>query len=145
MSERVSCVGIRFEGIRIPRGTEIKKAFLQFTKNEPDSEAEPSELTIHAELSGNAETFIESKHNISSRNRTKASVKWSPEKWAIVGERSEKQRTPDLSSLIQEVVDQPDWREGNALVLIIIGAGERDAVSFDGGGQRYAPVLHIDY
>ncbi|MHC4556234.1 MAG: TolB family protein, partial [Planctomycetota bacterium] len=145
VGENVSCAGIRFEGIRIPKGTEIKKAFLQFTKDGPDSEAEPSELTIHAELSANAETFIEAKHNISSRKRTKASVEWSPEGWTIVGERSQKQRTHDLSSLIQEVVTQSGWQEGNSLVLIITGSGERDAMSFDGGGQRYAPMLHIEH
>jgi hypothetical protein len=145
VSEEVSCAGIRFELIRVPRGAKIKKAFLQFTKSGPDSEAEPSELTIHAELSANAEPFMEADHNISLRKRTKASVKWSPEGWTIVGERAKKQRTPDLSSLIQEVVNQRDWRRGHPLVLIISGSGERDAMSFEGGGQPYAPMLHIDY
>ncbi len=71
-------------------------------------------------------------------------MNWSPEPWTVEHERSEKQRTPDLSSLIQEVVAQPDWQEGNTLVLIITGSGGRDAVSFD-GGRRDAPLLQIEY
>ena len=71
-------------------------------------------------------------------------MKWSPEPWNVRGERSEKQRTPDLSSLIQEVVDQPGWRQGNAMVFIISGSGERVAESYD-GDQQNAPMLYVEY
>ena len=60
------------------------------------------------------------------------------------GERSEKQRTPDLSSLIQEVVDQPDWQKGNSLVLIISGSGRRSAESWDGGWSG-TPMLYVEH
>jgi hypothetical protein len=135
-------VGICFTDIPIPKGAEIKKAYLQFTVD--GTNTEPTDLTIHAELAANAETFKEVRRNISSRKVTKGSVKWSPKPWSVYGERSEKQRTPDLSSLIQEVVAQSDWQEGNALVFIITGSGERDAVSYD-GDQQNAPVLYIEY
>ena len=46
--------------------------------------------------------------------------------------------------MIQELADQKDWEEGNAIVLIISGDGERDAVSFDGGGREAAPMLQIE-
>jgi hypothetical protein len=49
-----------------------------------------------------------------------------------------------LSALIQEVVDQEDWMEGNALALIIAGTGERDAVSFDAGDKKDAPMLCVE-
>ena len=71
-------------------------------------------------------------------------MKWSPEPWNVRGKRSEKHRTPDLSSLIQEVVAQPDWQEGNALVLIVSGSGKRVAESYD-GDQQNAPLLFIEY
>ena len=107
--------------------------------------AKPTELIIHAELSSNAKSFKEELKNISSRELTKTSVKWSPEPWNPNQDRDQKPRTPDLSQLIQEVVNQDDWQEGNALVLIITGTGERDAISFDGGGRREGPMLHIEY
>jgi len=134
-------VGIRFAKVLISGEAQIQKAYLQFTAEEKLKE--PTDLTIHAELSVNAKSFTTADHNISSRKRTKASVRWSPEPWSVFGERSQKQRTPDLSTLIQEVVAQPGWRGGNALVLIITGSGNQDAFSFDGGGRRYAPMLHV--
>lgn len=139
-------VGIRFTNILIPQGTPIKRAYLQFTaQGEGIGKRELANLTIQAELSSNANPFADVDHNISSRKLTKASMKWSPEPWTIKNERSEKQRTPDLASLIQEAVAQPDWREGNALVLIIAGSGDRDAISFDAGNRRYVPMLYIEY
>ena len=143
--EEDSVVGLRFADIRIPKGARIEKAYLQFTAEDDSGEANPTDLTIQAELSGYAEPFTRADYNISSRKWTQASIKWSPEPWDFAGQRSEKQRTPDLSSLIQEVIDQSDWQEGNALVLIISGSGDRDAISFESGGSRYAPMLHIEH
>ena len=40
--------------------------------------------------------------------------------------RSERrEQTPDLSALIQELVDQNEWKEGNALVSDITGTDKR--------------------
>jgi hypothetical protein len=135
-------VGMRFGGIRIPKEAKIKKAYLQFTVDEVSTER--TVLTIHAELAANAQSFEDVDHNITSRSKTTASVKWSPELWTVIGEQSEKQRTPDLSSVIQEVVAQGSWQEGNALVLIISGSGKRVAASYDGNKDR-APMLYIEY
>ena len=88
--------------IGIPKGTPIKKAYLQSTIEKVSTEQ--TNLVIHAELAANAEPFTNSDHNISSRKQTTASVKWSPEAWNGAGERAEKQRTPDLSPLIQQVI-----------------------------------------
>jgi Tol biopolymer transport system component len=143
MGQEEKLVGIRFADIRIPKGAQIKKAHLQFTA-EDDNEWEPTELTIHAELAASAKEFTAAEADISSRKRTKASVKWSPERWDFEGQRSEKQCTPDLSSLIREVIAQPGWRQGNALVFIISGSGERDAESYD-GDKDAAPMLYVEY
>jgi len=95
-------------------------------------------------MTANAEPFAKVKHNITSRPKTAAAVKWSPEPWTVGGERSNKQRTADLSSLIQEVVNQPDWQEGNALVLIISGSGRRTVQSLDGGWSG-TPMLYVEH
>lgn len=141
--ESAVAVGIRFQGIRIPKGSKINGAFLHFTKDEPGTKADPTNLTIRAELAGNAESFRDEPRNISSRKLTKTAVNWVPQPWHPGGGRGEGQQTPDLSALIQEVVEQDDWKQGNALVLIVTGNGERDAMSFDGGGKQYGPILHL--
>ena len=135
-------VGMRFTDIRIPRGTPIKEAYLQFTAARVSTEQ--TDLIIQAELAGNGGVLTDASKNLSSRKRTSASVEWSPKPWEVVGENSLRQRTPDLSGLIQEVIDRPDWRAGNALVLMISGSGRRVAVSYE-LAQARAPRLYVEY
>ena len=142
--ESAVAVGIRFEAIRVPKGSKTKGAFLQFSKDEPGTKADPSKLTIRAELDGNADSFSDAPRDISSRMLTKAAVEWLPQPWHPGDGRGEAQQTPDLSVLIQEVVAQDDWQQGNALVFVVTGDGERDAISFDGGGSRDGPMLQIE-
>jgi len=138
-------VGLRFQFIPVPQGARIKRAYVQFTAyGGGDPGSEHADLVLHAELTTNAGRFSRAKHNITSRPKTAASVKWSPEPWTVGGERSEKQRTPDLSSLIQEVVNQPDWRKNSRLVLVISGSGRRNAESWEGGWSG-VPMLYVEH
>jgi hypothetical protein len=52
------------------------------------------------------------------------------------------QRTPDLSRIIQEIVNRPGWGSGNALALIVSGTGRRTAESSNGS---FAPILHLEF
>lgn len=141
--ESVVAVGIRFQGIHIPKGSKIKSSFLQFTKDEPGTKDEPTHLTIRAELSGDAISFRDEPRNISSRRLTKSAVNWSPMPWHPGDERGKRQQTPDLSTLIQEVIEQDEWKAGNAVALVVTGNGERDAIAFDGGGSQNGPKLYL--
>ncbi|MEJ2261757.1 MAG: hypothetical protein P8X83_08960 [Nitrosopumilaceae archaeon] len=57
---------------------------------------------------------------------------------------NEKHSTPDISPLVQEVVDRPGWSIGNSMAFIITGDGERTAEAYDGESGA-APLLHIEY
>ena len=72
-------------------------------------------------------------------------MEWFPEPWNPKKANDLKPQTPNLSPLIEEVVNQEGWQEGNSLVFIITGTGERDAVSFDGGGKNEGPMLQIEF
>ena len=135
-------VGLRFTAVRLPKGVEIKEAYLQFTADEVSQEQ--TELTIHAELAGDSAAFTDARDDISSRKRTSSLLKWSPDPWDTVGERSVRQRTPILSALIQEVIAQPHWQAGNALVFIISGSGRRVAESYD-GDRTGVTLLYVEY
>ena len=41
------------------------------------------------------------------------------------------QRTPDLSAVLQEIVDQSTWVSGSALTLLVTGTGQRIAASYE--------------
>ena len=135
-------VGMRFNGVGIPQGAAIVNAYVQFQVDEKTSVA--TLLTIQGEDIDNTATFISSAGNISSRTRTAAAVPWSPVPWTTVGEAGPDQRTPDMASVIQEIVNRPGWSDGNALVVIITGTGERVAESYN-GDPAGAPLLHVEY
>jgi VCBS repeat-containing protein len=135
-------VGMRFNGITVPPGATILSAYIQFQADETQSVA--TSLTLQGEATDNATTFDNVDWNISSRSRTSTSVSWSPVSWNTVGEAGANQRTPDISSLIQEIVNRSGWASGNSLAIIITGTGERVAESYNGTSNA-APLLHIGY
>ena len=133
-------IGLRFTALPFTHGLTITQAYVEFTVDEASSET--TTLQIQGEATGNALTFGATPANISQRNRTAATILW-PNLlvWSTVGEKA---RTPDLTPIVQEIVNRADWASGNALALIISGGGRRTAVSYDGDPQQ-APLLHIEY
>jgi hypothetical protein len=102
---------------------------VQFTNKEAKSE--PTQLTIAAQAADNPGSFKTTANNISSRPRTAAQVVWNPAPWTVVNEAGPNQRTPDLSSVLQEIVNRPGWTSGNAMVFVVTGTGCRTAFAYD--------------
>ncbi|HPR61683.1 MAG TPA: Ig-like domain-containing protein, partial [Prolixibacteraceae bacterium] len=134
-------VGIRFQNIQIAQGTSIKKAYLRFTTDEATSDQ--ANLDIFAENSINAQSF-NTNNLISTRPLTNSSVNWQPEAWLTANESSIKQQTPDLSELVQQIIDRNEWEQGNAMAFVIKGSGSRVAHAYD-GSPADAPKLFIEY
>jgi uncharacterized protein YjiK len=135
-------VGIRFNGITVPPRNIVNNAYIQFQVDEAGSTM--TSLAIQAEDIDNAPTFTSSSANISSRSTTTASVSWSPPPWTTPGQAGPDQRTPNIASVVQEIVNRPGWASGNSLVIIITGSGKRTGKSFD-GDRAGAPLLHVEY
>jgi len=135
-------VGLRFNGVAIPPGATILDAHVQFQADESD--LGPTSLLVQGEDADNAQTFASSDGNISSRADTTATVNWAPPDWTTVGANGEDQRTPDISTIIQEIVDRDGWTDQSALALTISGTGKRTAESYNGKAGS-APLLHVEY
>jgi len=135
-------IGMRFNGVAIPQGAHILNSYVQFKVDEVNTEA--TSLTIQSQATDNAATFVASSLNISSRPKTTASVAWSPVGWTTVNEVGSNQQTPNLSALIQEIVNRPGWSGGNSLAIIITGSGHRTARAYDGEAAG-APLLHVEF
>ena len=140
-------IGIRFQNVRVPAGSTISSATIQFTVDEADDE--PTSLLIYGELSADPASYGADAGNITSRLKTTAFVEWNDiPVWddASIGSAGPDQLTPDLSAIVQEIIGQPGWRANNAMAFIIVPnpGGERTAESFDGSAAT-APLLHIDY
>ena len=136
-------VGLRFTKLGIPQGAKIHRAEVRFKADERDEGS--LKLTLRAEQSDSAAPFAEKSRNLSSR-KTSASVTWQPAAWRTVGEHGGKQFTPDLSKLLQEVVNRPGWQQGNAFALLISSSSKakRVAESYR-GDPKGAPQLYIEY
>jgi len=134
-------VGVRFNDIQLRRVDELEAAFIQFTTDEVSEAA--TRLTIRAEAADDAAAFLAEAFNISSRPTTESSVSWDPPPWPKLKEAGPKQRTPDLASLVREVVGREGWKSGNSLVFTITGEGKRVAKSSDGSSAA-APRLFLE-
>jgi PKD repeat protein len=133
--------GLRFSGVAVPSHATILAAYLQFTAS--TSQTAASSLTIAGEATDQAPAFSSATGNIAARARTAASVAWAPGAWAS-GQAGPAQRTPDLSAVIQEIVNRPGWGAGHALAFIVTGSSSRTAVTFDANAAT-AALLHIEY
>lgn len=137
---RVQTIGLRFRNITVPRAAAVTAAWVQFRVDEVSTGA--TSLTIAGQAADNPPTFTGVNADVSSRPRTTATVHWAPPAWRNVHAAGSRQRTPDLSTVIGEIVRRPGWAPGNALALVITGTGRRAAEAFEGSG---APVLHLEY
>lgn len=136
-------VGLRFTNVTIPQGATILNAYIQFTVDETTSEA--TNLTIQAQANDNPVPFgYSASTKVSTRPRTTSSVSWSPSAWLTLNQSGVDQRTPDLSPVLQEIVNRSGWNSGNALAILITGTGKRVAVAYEGGANS-APRLHVEY
>jgi Big-like domain-containing protein len=133
-------IGLRFRNVSVPQGATILNAYVQFTADEIHSG--PTSLTLQGEASDNAAPFATTRFSLTAKPRTTASVVWSVPSWTVKRERGAAQRSPELGSVLQEIVDRPGWLAGNAVTLIITGSGTRVAKAFEGGAP---PALHIEY
>ena len=139
----IQVIGMRFLNIQLAQGANIINAYVEFTADDVEAD-EPANLIIDGELVPDAPAFVDISNNVSNRTRTTANVEWQPEHWTAV---SQKYQTPDITAVIQEIVNQEGWASGNALVIIVSdnpdnpSQGRREAAS--GVGNR-APLLHIE-
>ena len=134
-------VGIRWDGLNIPVGATITKAWVQFTVDETTGRT--TVLDIRGHDTGDAPTFSTT-NDVVGRPLTTNAASWTVPRWNTMGASGADQRTVDISNVIQEVVGNGGWAPGNAIALIIGGNGKRVAESYDGDPDK-APLLHVEW
>ncbi len=134
-------IGMRFQ-LDLPQGAIVNNAFISLRSAAPN-EDNVTNFNIRAELNPNAESFNTTNFNVSLRSLSNASVSWQPAAWDTEGMNGglEIDNTPNIGSLIQEVVNQSTWEAGNSIVIIITGTGKRTC--FNGGGCC-SPTLTLE-
>ena len=124
----------------------ISNSYIEFVCDETKNGTDDAYLFIWGHLTPNPDGFIEP-FVISDRPKTEAKLPWEPDPWTTA--YHQKIQTVNIASIIQELIDQEGWAEGNA-VEIIIGedpdkpafTGVRCAESYE-GRPLAAPLLQI--
>ncbi len=137
-------VGMRYK-LPIAKGATISSAYITFEADEvgASKNINPCVLTIWAQAVDNAPAFLNAStplNDVSGRAKTTASVNWSPPDWML---EHEKQKTSDVKSVIQEIVNRSGWVSGNYIAFLITGTGKRYAEAFE-GEPTGAPILHVE-
>ncbi|MBD1388889.1 PQQ-binding-like beta-propeller repeat protein [Neiella sp. HB171785] len=106
--------GFRFEDVRIPQGASITSAQLVFAAYE-DSASEVT-FNISAELAADSAEFEEQVDNFSNRTKTTAELDVTE---VASWQANQFTSNLDVSSMVQEVVDQDGWCGGQALSMFV--------------------------
>ena len=120
----VNTSAMRFAGAKIPQGSKIVKAELRIRFAAPLYVWTPEagfEGALQAEATGNAANFLGAGRIVYSLPRTNASVPWV----LGLGSYGTGLASPDISPVVQEIVDRPDWSEGNAIAIIFSSTSAR--------------------
>ncbi|MEQ8625341.1 MAG: DUF839 domain-containing protein [Vicingaceae bacterium] len=147
-------IGMRFDNISIPQGATIMSAYIQFQVDEVTTTGNVDVAFLVEDVT-DASAYSTAITDISGRTYSAIdTILWNINGWATIGQTGTDQRSPDLSSLVQEIVNKAGWVSGNALAIgavdpIYLGVagytgntGKRTAESFNGSG---GPELVIEY
>ena len=139
-------VGLRFTNITVPKGAIITRAYIQFTVDATSKNSDPCNVSIRVEPSDNPIIFDSNAFHLTNRTKSTDSVFWAVggTGWNVVGSAGVDQRTPNLASLVQQLVNRNGWTSGNAMAFFLRGTGTREVESFDGDAPK-APQLVIEY
>ena len=109
--------GVRFEGVQLEQETVIDSAFIQFSCDGPNLLVHL--VNIFGEANSFAETFDNNFWSISSREKTSTQVDWQMQGSCEDQDRNTLLRTPDIGSIIQEIIDRSDWSSGSPIAFIL--------------------------
>ena len=131
-------IGLRFTGVTVPPGSTINNAYL--TVSITSGSYDDPIVTIRGSGEANPATFNTDANHLTNRTKTSASVAWS-----ATGLGTGDENTPELKTLVEEIIAIPSWASGNAMAFYITGSSGSALrfTSYDNGSG--IPSLTIDY
>ena len=137
-------IAVRF-ALNVPQGATICAAYIQFTSRSSTSFGNLT-ATIRGEAADTSAAFTTAAGMLTARTKTVANVAWNVPLWPTSSQAGADQRTPDLSAIVQEIVDRAGWVAGNNTAFFFVPGttGYRRAQSIT-SGTAVAPKLHVEY
>ena len=141
--------GLSFTGVDVPQGAKITSAKVTLHMQDNTSQNTGDTVTnIYLEDNGNPATFSPVPFNITSRQWTQAAVWDDPfTNVEAILPGSRLHITPDISHLVEAVVNRPDWAPNNRMNVFFeyaSGNSRRSYETFDRGRDLFHS-LDIEY
>lgn len=133
-------IGLRF-ALCIPQGSDITAAHVRFFAKSGVTESVA--VKYRAEDIDNSPAFTTGANDFSGRTKTTAEVLDAPAAWTD----EEYNDGPDISAVLQEVIDRAGWAPGNALSIFVednSSASQRVAAAFEHADAK-PPQLHVNF
>jgi len=150
-------VGIIFRSVAIPAGATITSANVQFCADSDNDDVITLSIWGAKAATVNA-PWTSDLFGVSSLTKTDAKVSWTPEPWtpamADAHAMGPEQQTPDLSSIITEIIGVDGWATGNNICIMLTDEttkvkAHREAESFEGAtddnGGVGIPTLNVTF
>lgn len=137
--------GLRFSNITLSRGAVITQAYLVFTVD--GTYTTPITMTLYGEDSANAQPFSSSSQPANRARLSGVSTTWpipSNDTWTAGSVR----QSPNITALIQAIVNKSAWQSGNALAILTEPASStasgayRRVFAYDRSGVSCGPTVH---
>lgn len=138
-------MGVRFQNVNVPQGATISNAEIIFRADETEGAGSQLNIYIAGEAADNSSTFTTTAFDMSSRPQTSSMVTWA-DGTVPAWDAEVIYDTPDLTSIVQEIVNRSGWNLGNAMSFFFwsdLGeSSERVADSYEGS---YPAELVFDW
>jgi len=144
LTEYGQTIAFRFTNVELSVYDKIQTAHLQVFGF--DSAPGIAVVSIRAEISPDSQKFgTEAPMNgITSRKFTTNTVTWTKHDGENEWEDGEVWVSPNIKSILDEIVAQPGWKAGNAITLFVTGTGAPRRVYTRDSGDCLAPTLSIE-
>ena len=124
--------GVRFRNVTVPNGATIARAYIRFMST--NAQGGYTKAFVYGERNA-APAAFSTWANFTARIHTSAMVEWFELSSIPSWTGAEIYDTPDITSVVQEIVDLGGWAFGNDMVLFVEGDdiwhGIREPASFD--------------
>ena len=118
---------VRFTNVQIPQAATIDTGVLELLVGGQSGGIPP--MVIRGHLTGNSPPPV-NRADVTDRPRTNNQVAWTPTTWPA----STWIPSPSIVSILQEIVNRPDWTPGNAITVFLepaeIGFTVQQQISF---------------
>lgn len=140
--------GLRFTSVTVPKAATIVSAKLSVYAQFNQFFSVDADGIVYGEAADDPATFASGTREPHSLSRTTANVEWSPSVWTD----NTWYDSPDLKTIVQEIVNRAGWASGNDMAFLWIqsmdpGYTDDAFVSFTdyNGSTSNCPKLEITY